>query len=213
MKIRVLPVLVACAALVGLAPSAFAAGPVESGNWTEDSPSYDVQTCQGGKVNGLTFSLPSASAFDACGNGAPRAERRYRNYSGGGTNYSSGVRQFGGTFTISSMGGNRISLKQTFNGDDGPYFMLAVEKTGRLYSVEGGGTINSGIAKVGTAVRVNTVHDVQAHTLRVYINGSLAYTDNNAPGGAFYDKIGAYKTSSGSGSITVNWSDVHFWRK
>jgi hypothetical protein len=205
--------LLALAALLWAAPGASAATPVESGNWVSDSPAFDVQECAGGQVDGLTFTLPATQTFDACGNGAPRAERRYHDYAGSGTNYSGGVRQFAGTFRINSMGGDRISLKQTFNGDAGPYFMLAVDHTGRLYSVEDGATIAGGVAKVGATVRINTVHDVAAHSLRVYVDGQLAYTDDNAPGGEFYDKFGAYQTGSGHGDISVTWSDVHFWHR
>ena len=61
-----------------------------------------------------------------------RAERRY-------DTYSSGTRQFEGYFKITSMGGSRISLKQTFK-TTGPFFLLAVEKGGRLYAVHGGNT-------------------------------------------------------------------------
>lgn len=209
-KIRTVTVLLATVGLMWTAPAAFA-DPVGPGPWTGDSPSYDVQTCAGGQVDGLTFGLPGTSAFDACGNGKPRAELRYKDYAGDGRNYSTGVRQFEGTFTINSMGGNRISLKQTFNGDDGPYFLLGVENTGRLYDVEGGATISDGVAQVGTPVQVNTVHDTSAHTFQVYIDGSLAYEDDNAPGGEFYDKVGAYETSSGSGEINVTWSGIQFW--
>jgi hypothetical protein len=212
-KYALLACLLAVAALLWAAPSASAATPVETGNWTTDSPDFDVQQCAGGRVEGLTFTLPAGQTFDACGNSAPRAERRYRDYAGGGRNYSDGVRQFAGTFTINSMGGTRISLKQTFNGDAGPYFLLAVDRTGRLYSVRGGTTIATDVAKVGTPVRINTVHDVAAHRFRVYVDGNLAYTDNNAPGGEFYDKFGAYQTSSGSGDIGVTWSDIHFWHR
>jgi hypothetical protein len=150
-----------------------------------------------GDVNDLTFTLTCTTS-----SGDQRAERRY-------ATYSSGTRQFEGTFRITSMGGSRISLKQTF-GPSGPYFLLAAEKGGRLYSVDGGTTIASG-ATVGTPVRVNTVH-VVGSKLRVYVNGSLKYTTSSGSGG-YYDKFGAYRTSSGKGPITVQWSDVHFWHK
>jgi hypothetical protein len=211
MKIRVFPLLLAVSGLLWAAPAAFA-DPVEPGPWIEDAPAFDIQTCAGGRVDGLTFSLPAVQAFDACSNGAPRAERRYKNYANEGKkkNYSTGVRQFGGTFTINSMGGNRLALKQTFNGTKRSYFMMAVEHTGRLYSVKDGATIGEG-ATVGTSVQVNTVHDTAANSFRVYIKGSLTYSDNDAPDGEFYDKFGAYQTSSGSGDINVTWSDIHFW--
>jgi hypothetical protein len=179
-----------------LAVPAFA-DPVESGPWTSYSPSFSVQERGCGDVNDLTFTLTCTTS-----SGDQRAERRY-------ATYSSGTRQFEGTFRITSMGGSRISLKQTF-GPSGPYFLLAAEKGGRLYSVDGGTTIASG-ATVGTPVRVNTVH-VVGSKLRVYVNGSLKYTTSSGSGG-YYDKFGAYRTSSGKGPITVQWSDVHFWHK
>jgi len=34
-----------------------------------------------------------------------------------------------------------------------------------------------------------------------------------SPAGSYYDKFGAYRTSSGNGPITVTWSSVQFWSK
>jgi hypothetical protein len=207
--------------MVGLmwaAPTASASstGPIGPGTWTADTPGHDVQLCVGGTVSGTTFALPGGNApMSACDNNEPRAEFRYKTYAGGASdgNYSTGIRQFGGTFTITSMTGSRIALKQTFNGNSGPYFIMAVENTGRIYSVEGGVTISAGAAKVGVPVQVNTVHNTRTHKFQVYINGTLAYTDTNAPGGEFYDKIGTYQTSTGHGAITVTWSNIHFWHQ
>lgn len=185
------------AALTLAAPSAFAE--VEPGGWTSYSPSFSEQERGCGQINGLTFQLTCST-----GSGDQRAERRY-------ATYSSGSRQFEGYFKITSMsGGTRISLKQTFNESAaGPFFMLAVESGGRLYRV-GAGTIANG-ATVGTTVRVNTVH-VVGSTHKTYINGSLKQTISS-PGGGFYDKFGSYRTDSGKGPITVQWSGVNFWRK
>ncbi|MGW6788550.1 hypothetical protein [Streptomyces chartreusis] len=88
--------------------------------------------------------------------------------------------------------------------------MLAVERGGRLYAVHGGTTL-SNAGTVGATVRVNTVHQVGAEH-RTYINGSLKHT-YASPGGSFYDKFGAYRTNSGNGTATVEWSNVRFWRK
>jgi len=106
------------------------------------------------------------------------------------------------------MGGSRISLKQTFA--NGPFFLLAVESGGRMYSVEGGATISGG-ATVGTTVRVNTVNQVGS-SHRTYINGSLKNT-MSSPSGSYYDKLGAYRTASGQGPISVTWSNIKFWTK
>ena len=191
--------VLAIAFVSGLLAVPSASAEVEPGGWISYSPTFTVQQRGCGVVSNLNFRLTCTTA-----SGDQRAERRY-------ANYSSGSRQFEGFFRISSMGGSRISLKQTFNDSiPGPYFLLAVERGGRLYSVEGGATIASG-ATVGTSVRVNTVH-VVGSTLRVYINGSQRFSVSS-PGGSFYDKFGSYRTASGAGPITVDWSNVRFWRK
>lgn len=173
------------------------ADPVESGPWTSYSPTFNVQERGCGDVSDLTFRLTCST-----GSGDQRAERRYATYSGG-------TRQFEGHFRITGLEGSRISLKQTFK-TTGPFFMLAVERGGRLYAVHGGTTIATG-ATVGTTVRVNTVH-VVGSSHRTYINGSLKHTVASESG-SFYDKFGAYRTNSGQGPATVEWSGIRFWRK
>jgi hypothetical protein len=190
--------LVGAAAIGLLVPAAPAwADPVESGPWTSYSPGFRVQERGCGDVSDLTFRLTCSTD-----SGDQRAERRYDTYSGG-------TRQFEGHFRITSLEGSRISLKQTFK-TTGPFFMLAVERGGRLYAVHGGTTIATG-ATVGTTVRVNTVH-VVGDSHRTYINGSLKHTVDSESG-SFYDKFGAYRTNSGRGPATVEWSGIRFWRK
>lgn len=191
---------------------AFAATPLESGTWVEDFPGFALHQCAGGTVSGNTYTIPKtpngSTSGSGCSNGHLRAERRYNN------DYSSGVHQFGGDFKITSMSGTRISIKQTFNGDTGPYFILGVEQGGRLYSVRnGGGTIDEGVATVGTTVRINTVHNANNHRFSVYVNGKERFRDDNAPGGSFYDKIGAYTTDSGTGGMSIQWTNVQFWHR
>lgn len=190
---------------------ALAGQPVENGNWVQDYPSYSEQECAGGHVNGNTFTIPKSAdgsnGGSGCSNGHLRAERRYRN------DYSSGVHQFGGEFKINYMSGDRISIKQTFNGKDGPFFIMGVEQGGRLYNVEGGKTIADGVAKVGSTVRINVVHNADIHRFSVYVNGHEMYRDDKAPGGSFYDKLGAYTTNSGRGDMSITWSDIQFWHR
>ena len=193
-------------AVVGAAVAAavfFAAAPpaqavVETGPWTSYSPSFNVQQAGCGTVSGSTFRLSCTAA-----SGEQRAERRY-------VTYTSGVRQFEGSFRITSMTGSRISLKQTF-GPAGPFFMLAVENGGRLYAVHGGTTLATG-ATVGATVRVNTVHNTGNGAHRTYINGSNRHTQTGGSGG-YYDKLGAYRTASGNGPATVVWSGIQFWTR
>ena len=191
-------VVAVAAGLAILAPAANAQ--VGTGPWTPESPGYSEQERGCGQLSGLTFQLTCSTA-----SGDQRAERRY-------TTYTGGTHQFEGSFKITSMSGSRISLKQTFRdgSNAGPYFMLAVEKGGRMYAVEGGATLGSG-ATVGTSVRVNTINQVGS-SHKVYLNGSLKQTISSASG-SYYDKFGSYRTSSGAGPITVQWSGVKFWRR
>ena len=172
---------------------------VGTGPWTSYSPSFSVQERGCGDVSDLTFRLTCSST-----DGDQRAERRY-------PTYTSGTRQFQGYFRVVSIGGTRISVKQTFNDGVGAYFILGVEKSGRIYNVKGGGDQQtlSTAATVGNTVRVNTIHR-PGGTLQCYINGSLKL-QFSSPSGGFYDKIGTYRTSSGYGPITVEWSGVQFW--
>jgi hypothetical protein len=192
---------VLAAVVAGLAVFAPAAdAQVGTGPWISDSPGYSEQERGCGDVSGLTFKLTCSTA-----SGDQRAERRY-------TTYSGGTHQFEGSFKITGMTGSRISLKQTFRDGSsaGPYFMLAVEKGGRMYAVEGGATLGSG-ATVGTSVRVNTINQVGS-SHKVYLNGSLKQTISS-PGGSYYDKFGSYRTASGAGPITVTWSGIKFWHR
>jgi hypothetical protein len=196
-KLRALGGASVLGAMVLMAPAANAQ--VSGGGWISYSPTYNTQQVGCGHASGLTFSLTCSSS-----SGEQRAERRYVTYTGGS-------HQFQGSFKITSMGGSRISLKQTFSDSDpGPYFLLAVEQGGRMYDVEGGATIASG-ATVGSTVRVNTINNVGS-THQTYINGSLKNTVSS-PSGSYYDKFGAYRTSSGNGPITVVWSGIQFWHK
>lgn len=191
------------------ATTAVAVDPVGDGNWQPVTYQFNVQLCAGGQNDGDEFILPQdpdgSTDGSGCSNGHLRAEHRYLN------DYTSGVKQFGGQFTINSFGGDKVAIKQTFNEDDGPYYILAVKANGDLYNVEGGQTIATGVATVGSTVTVNTVHDADNSIYNVYINGQLVYTDNAAPSGTFYDKYGTYTTNSGTGPIDATWTDVSFW--
>lgn len=183
--------------ILALTPMASAKTPHPTGTWIPYNPSFVVQQQGCGKVNGLTFQLTCSTT----GGGFQRAERRYATYSG--------AHKFQGTFKITSLGGDRISLKQTFGS--GPYFLLAVAHDGSLYSVEGGKPVApAGTALPGKSVTVTTIQ--VGGTFEVDINGSKALTQSS-PGGSFYDKVGAYATASGHGPITVAWSNLQFWHQ
>lgn len=194
--------------VITTATLALAGSPVGSGKWTEIQPSFHIQQCAGGTVSGDSFTLPKSangsSTGSGCNNGHLRAERRFEN------DYASGTHQFGGEFKITSLTGTHISLKQT-HGVNINFFIMGIKSNGDIYEIHSGRPIASGVAKVGTSVRINTIHDADKKTYSVYVNGKESYIDNDAPTDTFYDKCGAYAATSGYGTITVEWKDIQFW--
>src|ERR1044072_9620588 len=91
--------------IVGL--SATAQAQVATGPWSSWNPSFNTQTAGCASISGSTFSLSCSSA-----SGEQRAERRYETF-------SIGTKQFQGTGRANSLGGDRISLQQTFAWDAG----------------------------------------------------------------------------------------------
>jgi len=175
--------------------------PAAATSWNGYHPAYQEQVRGCGRITGkygLNFALTCTDD-----SGDQRAERRYESY-------SSGVHRFTGSFVITSLPGRRISLKQTYNEDDGPYFLLAISRKGKLYDVETKQTLATGI-QVGQRVRVRTVHTV-GESLKIWIDGKLVETLASPPG-VFYDKLGAYRTASGSGEVGVHWEKISFARR
>ncbi len=190
-KKRMVKALAALAITCGLSLAAHAQ--IGTG-WTPTSVSFVVQTSAGCSVNGNVFKVPK---------GKGRAERRYAD----NTNTQ---RQFQGNVVVNSLGGDRINIKQTFNGSTGPFNIIAVKKPGELYEVEGGATLSS--YTIGSSVRINTIITRAGGKVQVYINGSLKETKTGA-GPDLYDKVGAYVSASGTGPATVTWTGVQFWKK
>ncbi len=171
---------------------------VATGPWSSWSPSYTIQEKGSGDVNGLTFTISNSSTTTE-----ERAERRYQTF-------STGSRQFEGYVKVNSLGGDRISLKQTFQDGVGPWNIISVKKPGSLYETMGGATLSS--YSIGSTIRINTVTYTGSDKVVVYINGSMKETIYNGAGN-YYDKLGAYRTASGQGPVSVTWSNIRFWQK
>ena len=157
-----------------------------NGPWSSWSPSYNIQTSGTGDVSGGYFRITSTSTTTE-----QRAERRYQTF-------STGSRQFQGYVVVDSMGGDRISLKQTFQDPSGPWNMIAVKKPGQLYEVQGGATLAN--YTIGTQARINTITYTGSDKVVVYINGSMVETIFGGAG-SYYDKLGVYRTNSGRGPV------------
>lgn len=166
--------------------------------WKPTTVGFKLQQVGSGKVNGNTFSITSTSTTTQ-----QRAERRY-------DSFTSGMHQFQGDVRVTSLGGDRINLKQTFQQNKGPWNMIAVKKPGALYEVSNGNTLAA--YTIGSTVRINTITDANKGTCQVYINGSLKETKTGGKT-PLYDKVGTYRTHSGRGPVTATWNNVQFWIK
>lgn len=176
--------------------SAIAEAQVATGPWSSWNPSFNTQTAGCGSISGSTFSLSCSTA-----SGEQRAERRYETF-------STGTKQFQGTVRVNSLGGDRVSLQQTFASD--AWSMIAVKKPGSLYQVRGGQTLAS--YSIGSSVRINAVCYTGSDKVVNYVNGSLVQTYTGGTG-SYYFKLGAYRTSSGAGPASVTWSGISFYQK
>lgn len=191
--------LAACVLAGGLS---FAANAQIGSGWTSISEGYKLQLSGSGWNSGNTFGLTKTTdPTDAI---KDRAEREY-------STWSSGSHQFQGDCTINSLGGNGISIKQTFQKYNGAWEMTAVKHSGTVYEVHNGATL--GTFTIGKSFRINTILSASSSsTVQVYFNGSLktTITGGKAP---IYDKAGTYRLASGTAPITATWNNIKFWQK
>jgi len=165
--------------------------------WTPIAEDFKVQTSGSATVNGNVFSIPTTTSGTK-----DRAEREY-------ATWSSGTHQFQGDCTINSFGGNGICIKQTFQKNNGPWNMVAVQNSGNIYEVSNGKSLGS--FTVGKSFRINTILDCDAGTVQVYFNGQLKETLTGGQN-PIYDKCGTYRLDSGTAPITATWTNVLFWQ-
>src|SRR5688572_12722425 len=109
LELRALAVFSVCGVWLAV-PAAQAQ--VATGPWTSYSPSYSIQERGCGDVSGSDFYINCSDSSTE-----QRAERRYPTY------YDKS-RQFEGYLTVKSLGGTRISVKQTFEDAVGAFFIL-----------------------------------------------------------------------------------------
>jgi MYXO-CTERM domain-containing protein len=196
--------LALCAALSTMGVGRAATAQIGSG-WSAYNPPRTVQTRGCGQYAGggvETFRLTCST-----NSGDQRSEQRIRN------EYRSGMRQFQGEVRVAALSGTNISIKQTFMPNVGPFLIIAVANNGRLYTVGDGGGGNMGTLQSGRWHRINTIHNVSAGTIGIYLDGSLRYTKRNARRDVnWHDKYGAYRTNSGRGTATIEWRNVRYFQ-
>jgi hypothetical protein len=178
-----------------------AAAQIGSG-WTEYEPAKRLQLRGCGEHRDGEVETFRLTCDDTEGDN--RAEQRIED------EYDDGTRQFQGEVRVVSLGGQNISLKQTFMPENGPFLILAVGGNGRLYSVGNGGDLATSI--IGRWVRINTIHDVRAGTHEIYVDGQLRFTKREARQVPWHDKYGSYRLRSGRGPVVVEWRNVRYFR-
>lgn len=127
--------------------------------------------------------------------------------------YYSGQRQFEGY--IKYYGGNDVVVTQNFGGETGNHAYQT-----RAFSANNGelrrytsSVLTTNIKQVW--VRVNVIHNYDANTVTVYINGSNKGTwpgdDPNGTGAKHYHKYGVYMNSQTN--PYVMWKGIKFFQK
>jgi len=162
--------------------------------------------------NLTSFSLPSVYYTNAAGSesfglttsGSNRAEHDTDSH------YNSGSRQFQGDLQIFS-GISDQSTVQIFNAPaSGPILMLKAYGSNNGKLEKQGGSVVVAQNCFGQTERVNIIHDLNANTLTLYINGSQVWSGGGGLGGSFNFKYGLY--GSFNASTHTVWSNVQMWQ-
>jgi len=125
------------------------------------------------------------------------------------SHYQSGRRQFQGNLQIFS-GISSQSCVQIFNAPaSGPILMIKGYGSDNGTLKKQGGSVVIATSCFGTTKRVNLVHDLNANTMAVYINGTKKWSGSGGAGGSFNLKYGLYG-SFNSATKTI-WSSVRMW--
>jgi hypothetical protein len=179
--------------------------------WTEEFPriKYDLppgtsdrHTVKDG-VDHFYILDSDPSTFPGHDSGC-RAEARVYN------DYSSGQRQFSADLFV-EKGTNNVSVFQIF-GNKGHATCCMIWATGNgSLSHYGGEVIATNV--YDRWVHLNVVHDVDAGTIDIYIDGRLAaeYRDNGPH--KHYFKFGVYHQNNMSERSGVYYRNVHFYTK
>jgi hypothetical protein len=126
--------------------------------------------------------------------------------------YRTGRVQFEGTVQI-YPGVNHQFIVQNFNAaGSGPILALSAYSTNDGRIVKQGGSVEVVTSAFGKDVQVNIIHDLDADTLAVYIDGKMAWSGGGGKGGGGFNfKYGSYGSLNGSTSAKSRWRNVRLW--
>ena len=126
--------------------------------------------------------------------------------------YRTGKVQFEGIVQI-YPGVNHQFIVQNFNAaGSGPIMALSAFSRDGGVIIKQGGSVEVARNAFGRDIRVNIIHDLDANTLAVYIDGLRAWAGaGGAGGGGFNFKYGSYGSLNGSTSAKARWKNVKFF--
>jgi MYXO-CTERM domain-containing protein len=126
--------------------------------------------------------------------------------------YRTGKVQFEGIVQI-YPGVNHQFIVQNFNAaGSGPIMALSAFSRDNGVIIKQGGSVEVARNAFGRDIRVNIIHDLDANTLAVYIDGVPAWQGaGGAGGGGFNFKYGSYGSLNGSTSAKARWKNVQLY--
>jgi len=204
-----------------LTSSAFAdtnSASVLTSGWTPDKMDFKIQVpYDQSRDNRYSLSngvyhlwvYAADKPFSAGNKTLPRSEMRFL------PDFTSGQHQFEADMMVPA-GTDNVTIMQIHTGDaDEPKFgpvalMLQVHKGGSLF--QGNRTLVFPDI-YGKWFHLNVVHDMDAHSITVYINNNLAgkFKDPGSPGNYF--KCGVYSCRNASTEMQVYIKNVKLWHK
>ena len=132
----------------------------------------------------------------------PRTEMRINN------NYTSGIWQFEGDLFVPT-GTTGVAVMQVFGGSTSSTSCQLRVYNGSLcyYTTPIMNNIHD------TWIHVNVIHDANAHTVSVYLNGTLVRSAPDRGPATYYFKCGVYQQSNSSSLMQSQWANIKVWQQ
>jgi hypothetical protein len=139
--------------------------------------------------------------FESGSTTLPRTEMRIYN------DYTSGVWQFEGDLFVPT-GTTGVAVMQVFGGSTSSTSLQLRVYNGSLcrYTTP----IMNNI--YNTWIHVNVIHDANAHTVAIYLNGNFIRSDADRGPSTYYFKCGVYEQDSPSLLMQSQWANIQVWR-
>jgi hypothetical protein len=64
-----------------------------------------------------------------------------------------------------------------------------------------------------TWIHVNVIHDANAHTVSVYLNGTFVRSAPDRGPATYYFKCGVYEQSNSSSLMQSQWANIKVWQQ